>query len=88
MNKNIRKEVGEMPYLTLKGEMAKKDITIEAVSQLLCIHRNSVANKLKGESSFSIEEATQIRDAFFPKMELEKLFQKEDFEEPDAEKTK
>jgi len=67
-----------MPYLTLKGEMAKRGITIEAIAQLLCIHRNSVANKIKGESSFSIEEATQIRDAFFPTKKIEELFGKEE----------
>ena len=69
-----------MPYLNLKGEMAKRSVTIEAISQLLHIHRNSVANKLRGESSFYIEEATQIREAFFPDKELEELFQKD--EEP------
>lgn len=39
-----------MPCVNLKGEMAKKDITIEEVSKLLKIHRNSVANKLNGDS--------------------------------------
>ena len=77
-----------MAYLTLKGEMAKRDVTIEAISQVLGIHRNSVANKVRGESNFYIDEATKIRDTFFPNMELEELFKKEDIEEPDAEKTK
>ena len=77
-----------MQYLMLKGEMAKKDVTIESVSQLLGIHRNSVANKLRGDSSFSVEEAIKIRDKFFPQMEIEELFQKEDIEPrmPDGEK--
>lgn len=76
-----------MQCLNLKGEMAKNDISIEELSKLLNIHRNSVANKLRGKSSFSVEEAIKIRDTFFPKMELEELFRKEG-EEPDCEKTK
>ena len=70
-----------MAYLTLKGEMAKRGVTIEAISLMLGIHRNSVANKLRGESNFYIEEATKIRDTFFPKMELEELFQSEETEQ-------
>ena len=35
-----------MPYKILKGEMAKKDITIEEIAELLNIHRNSVSNKI------------------------------------------
>ena len=65
-----------MPYLNLKGEMAKRNVTIEEIAQLLQIHRNSVANKIKGESAFYIEEATRIREAFFPDADLSELFQK------------
>lgn len=39
-----------MPCINLKGELAKKDITIEEVAKLLGIHRNSVANKINGDS--------------------------------------
>lgn len=34
-----------MAYSNLKAEMARKDITIESMAQMLGIHRNSVANK-------------------------------------------
>lgn len=40
-----------MAYSNLKAEMARKDITIESMAQMLGIHRNSVANKLNGASS-------------------------------------
>ena len=66
-----------MPYINLKGEMAKRNITIREVSELLEIHRNSVSNKLDGNSNFSIDEAVKIRDAFFPDMKIESLFDKE-----------
>jgi len=64
-------------YLFLKGEMAKKNITIEKISELLGIHRNSVSNKVSGDSSFSIEEARKIRDEYFPMFKVEDLFTKE-----------
>ena len=64
-----------MKYGILIGEMAKKRITIEAVSSCLSTHRNTVSNKLNG-GSFSIEEAEIIRNTFFPGIELEYLFKK------------
>lgn len=77
-----------MPCVNLKAEMAKKDITIEEISKLLGIHRNSVANKINGDSSFSVEEAFKIQEHYFPKLALNYLFKREDAAESDAEKTK
>ena len=70
-----------MPCINLKGEMAKKGVTIEEVSKLLNIHRNSVANKLNGDSSFTIEEAFKVHDAYFPKLSLNYLFETAQAEE-------
>ena len=67
-------EVKELEYLTLRGEMAKRKISIENIASLLGIHRNSVANKLNGESSFSIEQAVLIQEAYFPDLSLRFLF--------------
>ena len=58
------------------GELAKKNITNEAIADLLGIHRNSVYNKLKGITSFSVEEAIVIRDNFFPEYDINTLFEK------------
>lgn len=69
-----------MPCINLKGEMAKKGVTIEEVSKLLGIHRNSVANKLNGDSSFTIEEAFKVHDVYFPQMSLNYLFETEEKE--------
>lgn len=66
-----------MPCSNLKGEMAKKGITIEKMSRLLGIHRNSTANKLNGDSSFTIEEAIKVQKEYFPELSLEYLFKKE-----------
>ncbi len=70
-----------MPCLNLRGEMAKRKVTIEDIANLLEIHRNSVANKLNGNSSFSIEESMTIQEQFFPDLELRYLFRKDSHEE-------
>lgn len=64
-------------YPVLVGEMAKKKVTGESISKLLGIHRNSVYNKLHGESSFTIEEALSIQNKFFPDWDINNLFQTE-----------
>ena len=66
-----------MECITLIGEMAKKKITKEDISIVLGIHWNSVANKINGNSSFSVEEALKIRNAFFPEWKIEDLFRRE-----------
>lgn len=63
--------------LTIKGELAKQDISIKDVADFLNIHRNSVANKLNGETPFSIEECFLIRDQYFPNRKIEDLFKNE-----------
>lgn len=67
----------KLAYSNLKAEMGRYDITAEAISKLLGIHRNSVANKLRGQSSFSIEEAVKIKNTFFPEFEYGYLFKSE-----------
>lgn len=63
-----------MGYLNLKGEMAKRNVSIENIAELLGIHRNSVANKVSGKSRFSVDEAFSIQKTFFPDMEVQNLF--------------
>ena len=69
-----------MAYKNLKAEMGRDDVTIESISELLQIHRNSVANKLNGKTTFSIEEAKAIKTAFFPDYTLDYLFDTENQE--------
>lgn len=54
-----------MEYSNLKGEMAKKGVTNVDIANLLKVHRNTVDNKLSGKSSFSVDEAFRIYEAFF-----------------------
>ena len=67
-----------MRCTVLIGEMAKKKVTKEEIAKLLNIHWNSVANKINGISTFSVEEATEIKNAFFPEWKIEELFKKEE----------
>lgn len=66
-----------MPCINLRGEMAKRKISIEDISLLLGIHRNSVANKLNGDSPFSIEQSFKIQETYFPDLSLKYLFSTE-----------
>jgi len=63
-----------MACLNLRGEMARKRISIEDMSAFLGIHRNSVTNKLNGVCAFSIDESMKIQEEFFPDLELKYLF--------------
>lgn len=73
-----------MPYSNLRGEMAKKKILMEDISELLKIHRNSVANKLNGKSAFTIEESMKVQEHFFPDLELKYLFARDDTEKQEV----
>lgn len=66
-----------MPCINLKGEMAKRNVSIEDISKLLGIHRNSVSNKINGESAFNFEQSVAIQEKYFPDLELKYLFRKE-----------
>lgn len=63
-----------MKYLTLVGEMAKRQITKKDLSDLLGVHWNSITNKISGESDFSVTEAIKIRDRYFSEWRIEDLF--------------
>ena len=75
--KCVMKGVKKMPCINLKGEMAKNNITIEEMAKFLNIHRNSVSNKLNGDSAFSIDEAFKIQKKYFPKLSMDYLFSTE-----------
>ncbi len=66
--------MNKLAYLNLKAEMAKRNISIEDIAQLLKIHRNSVANKINGRSRFTVDEALLVRDTFFPNLSTDYLF--------------
>ena len=64
-------------YKNLKQVMAMKGITIDAIASLLGIHRNTVANKLDGESEFTYGQAELIQECMFPEYNARFLFRRE-----------
>lgn len=65
-----------MQYGVLRSAMVTNGVTIEEVSTITGLHRNTISNKLKGNTSFTIEEAFLIKEKFFPSYELGTLFRR------------
>ena len=63
-------------YENLKFEMQKAGISNEQIAEDLGIHRNSVGNKINGNSDFTVQEAIFIRNYRFPNLTFEYLFKK------------
>lgn len=63
-----------MALINLKKEMAGASITVDSIAKALKVHRNTVTNKIEGETAFTFDEALVIRKKFFPKLGLEYLF--------------
>lgn len=64
-------------YKNLKSVMAVKQISIDAIAALLGIHRNTVSNKLDGESEFTYGQAELIQENLFPEYNARYLFKRE-----------
>lgn len=64
-------------YKNLKQLMAAKGISIDAMAAVLGVHRNTVANKLDGESEFTYGQAELIQEAMFPEYNARYLFKRE-----------
>lgn len=63
-------------YLNLKKEMDRNGVTMEDISRTLDIHRNTVSNKINGNTPLSIEEGMIIRNTFFEYADFQYLFKK------------
>lgn len=63
-------------YKNLRMLMAAERVTIDAIAELLGVHRNTVANKLEGYSEFSYSQAMKIRDTFFPGYSADYIFER------------
>jgi len=66
-----------MEYSTLIGEIAKAHINYTDIASILGVTRDTLRNKLKGKSEFTIKEAFEIKAVFFPAIPLEELFARE-----------
>lgn len=61
-------------YDNLKAVMAAKGITIDAMAKVLSVHRNTIQNKLDGESEFTFGQAQIISEVMFPEYAMKYLF--------------
>lgn len=61
----------------LQAEMVRNGVTSSNLASAIKKTDRSVRDKLAGKSYFGIDEAINIRDAFFPGMTLEYLFAQE-----------
>lgn len=66
----------------LKSAMNAKNINIETIARILGVHRNTAANKVNGETEFTIQESFTLKRCVFPEYELEYLFDKNDDQRP------
>lgn len=69
---------GEKVYKNLEAEMVRKDVTRKDLAELLNVRYATIIDKLKGRSSFSLNEAFKIRNAYFPHLSIEYLFEVQD----------
>ena len=61
-------------YDNLKAAMALKGITVDAMAKILNVHRNTVQNKLDGDSEFTFGQAQLISEVMFPEYTMKYLF--------------
>jgi plasmid maintenance system antidote protein VapI len=60
--------------MSIKVAMSEKGVSVEAVSKLLNIHRNTAANKIEGRTPFTINEAFSLKENLFAEYDLNYLF--------------
>ena len=67
-----------MKYPYLVAEIKKRDIKIKDIAAHLGINRQALHFKMSGNRNgkFSVEQAIQVKQAFFPDMTVEELFKK------------
>lgn len=63
-------------YTNLKMLMAAKSISIESMAALLGVHRNTIANKLDGDSAFDFDQAMLIAQTMFPEYRPSYIFKR------------
>lgn len=61
-------------YTNLIAAMRVKNVPVERLAKTINRHRNTVANKLSGESEFTFAEAMLICEEIFPEYRPSYLF--------------
>lgn len=61
----------------LRAEMARQNITIQDIANVIKTGRDTAGAKLSGKRPLHLGEAIAITDAFFPGKDVRQLFKKE-----------
>lgn len=61
-------------FSNLRAEMARKQITIKKIAELLDINRDTVGRKLSGKAPLYLSEALLINKELFPNKNVTYLF--------------
>lgn len=61
-------------YKNLEAQMIIKGVTRKDLADFLQVRYATISDKLRGKSSFTLDEAISIKRKFFPKCNLENLF--------------
>lgn len=62
-------------YPNLEAEMAREKITRKDIAELLSVRHATVIDKLNGRYRLYLNEAQEIKDAMFPELTIEYLFE-------------
>ncbi len=68
-------------YPVLESEICKKRITKRRIAEFLHLTQRSLSNKFGCKTNFSLEEAINIHEEFFPNVPIEELFRKEKYDD-------
>jgi len=61
-------------YENIRVEMARKDLTILDIAEVIGMRRETLSKKLSGNSPISLKEAFDIQQKCFPYMDIKILF--------------
>jgi transcriptional regulator with XRE-family HTH domain len=62
-------------YRNLKAEMARNEITLSDLAEVLGVRYATVSDKMNGKYRFYYDEVLMIKYHFFPKLDIEYLFE-------------
>lgn len=61
-------------FKNLKAEMCRNSVRAKDIARALNVREATISFKMNGKSDFTFNEAKQIKEIFFPNLEIEYLF--------------
>lgn len=71
-------------YGNLRAEMARENVTITAIAQVIGVSRDTAGKKLAQKAPIQLNEAFAIKNEFFPEKDVGYLFAEARGNEPAA----